>query len=208
MLSQSKQGKQSRDFFKSQLFCRENPNIQDRYGNRYDPRFHSIPGEYDPENDPRFSDPRYNDPRNVPKYNSNRQRLPQDRYDSKYRYYERFPDRQRDRIRDPNYDPRWDPDDPPVPGVLGGWLPELQGECRPGCENLPRDVTVNTNYGRVNGFFVYLYDGPRVPEFDRPGVANVDKVKFRVSVFLGIPYAQAPIGEARLMVSLALDYCC
>ena len=86
-----------------------------------------------------------------------------------------------------------------MPGVLGGWLPELQGECRPGCENLQRDVTVNTNYGRVNGFYVYLYDGPRVPEFDRPGVANVDKVKGKVSVFLGIPYAQAPKGEARLM---------
>ena len=52
---------------------------------------------------------------------------------------------------------------------------------------------------RVNGFYVYLYDGPRVPEFDRPGVANVDKVKGKVSVFLGIPYAQAPKGEARLM---------
>jgi hypothetical protein len=76
----------------------------------------------------------------------------------------------------------------------------LQGECRPGCENLRRDVTVNTNYGRVNGFLVYLYDGPRVPEFDRPGVANVDKIKGRVSVFLGIPYAQPPVGEARLMV--------
>lgn len=63
------------------FFSRENPNIQDRYGNRYDPRFHSIPGEYDPENDPRFSDPRYQDPRNVPKYNNNRQRQPQDRYD-------------------------------------------------------------------------------------------------------------------------------
>ena len=62
-------------------------------------------------------------------------------------------------------------------------------------------MTVNTNYGRVNGFLVYLYDGPRVPEFDRPGVANVDKIKGRVSVFLGIPYAQPPIGEARLMVS-------
>ena len=37
-------------------------------------------------------------------------------------------------------------------------------------------------------------------EFDRPGVANVDKIKGRVSVFLGIPYAQPPIGEARLMV--------
>ena len=84
----------------------ETPNVQDRYGNRYDPRFHSIPGEYDPENDPRFSDPRYKDPRNLPKYNNNRQRVPQDRYDSKYRYYERFPDRQRDRLRDPNYDPR------------------------------------------------------------------------------------------------------
>ena len=86
---------------------REPPNVQDRYGNRYDPRFHSIPGEYDPENDPRFSDPRYKDPRNLPKYNNNRQRVPQDRYDSKYRYYERFPDRQRDRLRDPNYDPRY-----------------------------------------------------------------------------------------------------
>ena len=178
---------------------REPQNIQDRYGNRYDPRFHSIPGEYDPEDDPRFSDPRYQDPRNLPKYINNRHRLPQDRYDSKYRYYERFPDRQRDRFLDPSYDPRWDPDDPPVPGVLGGWLPELQGECRPGCESLPRDVAINTNYGRVNGFYVYLYDGPRVPEFDRPRVANVDKIKAKVSVFLGIPYAQAPIGEARLM---------
>ena len=105
---------------------REPPNVQDRYGNRYDPRFHSIPGEYDPENDPRFSDPRYDDPRNLPKYNNNRHKVPQDRYDSKYRYYERFPDRQRERLRDPNYDPRWDPLDLPAPGVLGGWLPELQ----------------------------------------------------------------------------------
>ena len=58
---------------------REPPNVQDRYGNRYDPRLHSIPGEYDPENDPRFSDPRYEDPRNLPKYNNNRQKLPKDR---------------------------------------------------------------------------------------------------------------------------------
>ena len=60
---------------------------------------------------------------------------------------------------------------------------------------------MNTNYGRVNGFLVYLYDGPRVPEFDRPGFANVDKIKATVSVFLGIPYAQPPVKEARLMVS-------
>ena len=39
----------------------------------------------------------------------------------------RFPERQKDRFRDPNYDPRYDPDDPRAPGVLGGWLPELQG---------------------------------------------------------------------------------
>ena len=76
------------------------------------------------------------------------------------------------------------------------------GQCRPGCENLPRDVSINTNYGRVNGFLVYLYDGPRVPEFDRPGVANVDKIKGKVSVFLGIPYAQPPTGNARLMVRI------
>ena len=67
------------------LFPRQPPNVQDRYGNRYDPRFHSIPGQYDPENDPRFSDPRYQDPRNLPKYNNNRQSVPKDRYDSKYR---------------------------------------------------------------------------------------------------------------------------
>ena len=39
----------------------------------------------------------------------------------------RFPERQKDRFRDPNYDPRYDTDDPKAPGVLGGWLPELQG---------------------------------------------------------------------------------
>ena len=58
---------------------REPSNIEDRYGNRYDPRFHSIPGEYDPEDDPRFSDPRYEDPRNFPKYNNNRHKLSKDR---------------------------------------------------------------------------------------------------------------------------------
>ena len=145
---------------------RETSNIKDRYGNRYDPRSHSIPGQYDPVNDPRFSDPNFLDPRNLPKYDTNLQHVPKDRYDTKYRYYERFPDRQRDKLRDPNYDPRWDAKEPHANGVLGGWLPELQGECRPGCENLPRDVTVNTNYGRVNGFYVYLYDGPRVPLYE------------------------------------------
>ena len=44
-------------------------------------------------------------------------------------------------------------------------------------------------------------DAYRVPEYDRPGIANVDKIKAKVSVFLGIPYAQPPTGEARLMVS-------
>lgn len=178
---------------------RETTNIKDRYGNRYDPRSHSIPGQYDPNNDPRFSDPNFLDPRNLPKYDTNLQQLPKDRYDTKYRYYERFPDRQRDKLRDPSYDPRWDTKEPHANGVLGGWLPELQGECRPGCENLERDVTVNTNYGRVNGFYVYLYDGPRVPLYERPGRAHTDKVKKKVSVFLGIPYAMPPTGDARLM---------
>ena len=179
---------------------RETTNIKDRYGNRYDPRSHSIPGQYDPKNDPRFSDPNYLDPRNLPKYDTNLQHVPRDRYDTKYRYYERFPDRKRDKLLDPNYDPRHDlNNEPPAPGVYGGWLPELQGECRPGCENLPRDVTVNTNYGRVNGFYVYLYDGPRVPLYERPGRAHTDKVKKKVSVFLGIPYAMPPTNDGRLM---------
>ena len=188
--------------FVNGLPYRESTNVKNGQfggGDRYDTRGHAIPGQYDPENDPRFSDPRYEDPRNLPKYENNRQQQPKDRYDSKYRYYERFPDHQRDRLRDPSYDPRWDPKEPLAPGVLGGWLPELQGECRPGCENLARDVTVNTNYGRVNGFYVYLYDGPRVPLYGRPGRAHTDKVKAKVSVFLGIPYAMPPIGEARLM---------
>ena len=179
---------------------RETQNIKDRYGNRYDPRSHSIPGQYDPKNDPRFSDPNYLDPRNLPKYDTNLQHVPRDRYDTKYRYYERFPDRKRDKLLDPNYDPRHDlNNEPPAPGVYGGWLPELQGECRPGCENLPRDVTVNTNYGRVNGFYAYLYDGPRVPLYERPGRAHTDKVKKKVSVFLGIPYAMPPTNDGRLM---------
>ena len=178
---------------------RETTNIKDRYGNRYDPRSHSIPGQYDPKDDPRFSDPNFLDPRNLPKYDTNLHNLPKDRYDTKYRYYERFPDHQRDKIRDPSYDPRWDSKEPHARGVLGGWLPDLQGECRPGCENLARDVTVNTNYGRVNGFYVYLYDGPRVPLYERPGRAHTDKIKSKVSVFLGIPYAMPPTGDARLM---------
>jgi hypothetical protein len=33
----------------------------------------------------------------------------------------------------------------------------------------------------------------------RPGYAHTDKVKFKVSAFLGIPYAMPPTGEARLM---------
>ena len=43
-----------------------------------------------------------------------------------------------------------------------------------------------------------------MPEYDRPGIANVDKIKAKVSVFLGIPYAQPPTGEARLMASRIL----
>jgi hypothetical protein len=65
----------------------------------------------------------------------------QDRYDSKYRYYERFPDRQRERLRDPNYDPRWDPLELPAPGVLGGWLPELQVISRGQCYLISKKIT-------------------------------------------------------------------
>lgn len=87
---------------------------------------------------------------------------------------------------------------PTAPGVLGKWRPDLQGQQRPEDINqVPQAVYVTTNYGRIQGFKVKIYDGPWVPLNARPGIANVDKVRSVVSSFMGIPYARAPINEGR-----------
>lgn len=87
---------------------------------------------------------------------------------------------------------------PPVPGVLAGWRPDLQGKERANSRQLPRDVTVTTTYGEVQGFRVYLYDNPDPRSGYRPGISPVEREFANVSVFLGIPYAQPPVGDARL----------
>ncbi|CAK9828610.1 Neuroligin-4, Y-linked [Anthophora retusa] len=83
----------------------------------------------------------------------------------------------------------------PLPGVLGGWREDLQGRERPDSKNLDRDVTVNTAYGQVQGFKVYLYDDPEARH--RPWNLPVERVTKSVNVFLGIPYAMPPIKEGR-----------
>ncbi|XP_076029302.1 cholinesterase-like isoform X2 [Oratosquilla oratoria] len=89
-------------------------------------------------------------------------------------------------------------------GVLGPWRDDLQGEQRPSeipGETLPltEDLMVNTDTGQVQGFFVYLYDEPRLREDMRPvnRPLNLQYHIRNVSVFLGIPYARPPILEGR-----------
>lgn len=87
---------------------------------------------------------------------------------------------------------------PTAPGVLGRWRQDLQGQQRPEDINtVPQAVYVTTNYGRIQGYKVKIYDGPWVPLPARPGIANVDKMKSVVSSFMGIPYARAPVNEGR-----------
>ncbi|KAK7871831.1 hypothetical protein R5R35_006430 [Gryllus longicercus] len=90
------------------------------------------------------------------------------------------------------------PNSPPLPGVLAGWRPDLQGRERPNSKLLPRDVSVRTAYGEVQGFRVYLYDDPDPRSGYRPGVSPVERETANVSVFLGIPYALPPTGDGRL----------
>nr|CAD7571567.1 unnamed protein product [Timema californicum] len=90
-----------------------------------------------------------------------------------------------------------DPTNIPLPGVLRGWRPDLQGKQRPDSLQLPRDVTVTTTYGQVQGFKVYLYDNPDPKSGYRPGQTPVERIQGEVTVFLGIPYALPPIQEGR-----------
>ncbi|KAJ8687074.1 hypothetical protein QAD02_022868 [Eretmocerus hayati] len=83
----------------------------------------------------------------------------------------------------------------PLPGVLGDWRADLQGKLRPDSKNLDKDVFVNTLYGRVQGFKVYLYDHPEARH--RPWNLPVEREVANVNVFLGIPYAMPPVEEGR-----------
>lgn len=85
----------------------------------------------------------------------------------------------------------------PLPGVLAGWRPDLQGKERPDSRQLERDVLVETSYGQVQGFRVYLYDNPLPEAGFWPGQTPVERVQATVSVFLGIPYAMPPVNEGR-----------
>ncbi|XP_075229827.1 carboxyl ester lipase-like protein Gli isoform X2 [Lycorma delicatula] len=84
-----------------------------------------------------------------------------------------------------------------LPGVLGGWRPDLQGKMRPDSLNLERDVFVSAPVGQIQGFKVYLYDNPDPHSGYRPGLTPVERIMGNVSVFVGIPYAVAPVGEGR-----------
>ncbi|XP_039288226.1 neuroligin-2 isoform X1 [Nilaparvata lugens] len=85
------------------------------------------------------------------------------------------------------------PDGVRLPGVLGGWRPDLQGKQRPDSLLLDKDVYVKTPVGQVQGFKVYLYDDPNPRSSYRPGRTPVDRIMGNVSVFLGIPYALPPL---------------
>uniref|UniRef100_A0A1L8D6I5 Carboxyl/cholinesterase-028a n=1 Tax=Plutella xylostella TaxID=51655 RepID=A0A1L8D6I5_PLUXY len=97
------------------------------------------------------------------------------------------------------YNTNRDPNNPDAlfPGILGGWREDLQGRERRDSKQLKRDIFVNTNYGQVQGFKVYLYDNPEPSSGYRPWLTPVERIQGEVSVFLGIPYAQPPVLEGR-----------
>ncbi|XP_049882214.1 acetylcholinesterase isoform X2 [Pectinophora gossypiella] len=97
------------------------------------------------------------------------------------------------------YNVNRDPNNPDAlfPGVLGGWREDLQGKERRDSRQLKRDVFVNTNFGQVQGFKVYLYDNPDPDSGYRPWLTPVERIQGEVSVFLGIPYARPPVLEGR-----------
>ena len=78
---------------------------------------------------------------------------------------------------------------------MGGWRPDIQGRERPDSKTLDRDVFVQTHYGTVQGFKVYLYDHPEARH--RPWSLPVERVTSSVNVFLGIPYSMPPVKEGR-----------
>lgn len=92
--------------------------------------------------------------------------------------------------------------EPIQPGVLGGWREDLRGKQREQTKELLRDVFVQSTYGTIQGFQVYLFDNPDPDSFYRPGAEFIERQMGVTSVFLGIPYAQPPINEGRFKVKV------
>ncbi|XP_011300993.1 neuroligin-2 isoform X1 [Fopius arisanus] len=101
------------------------------------------------------------------------------------------------RAPEDRYRPEDGPRYPNLPGILGGWREDLQGRQRADSKRLEidRDVFVNTHYGQVQGFKVYLYDHPEARH--RPWNLPVERVTGHANVFLGIPYAEPPTKQKR-----------
>nr|CAI5843480.1 unnamed protein product [Callosobruchus analis] len=83
--------------------------------------------------------------------------------------------------------------EPRLPGILSGWREDLQGKMREQTREKDRYVFVETTYGNVQGFQVFLFDDPDPDSLYRPGAEFIERQKGVTSVFLGIPYAQPPI---------------
>lgn len=83
---------------------------------------------------------------------------------------------------------------------MAGWREDIQGKQRIDSLDKDRDVFVNTKYGKVQGFKVYLYDRPDPNSLYRPNSEAIERVQGVTYSFLGIPYALPPIEEGRFKV--------
>ncbi|XP_066595537.1 cholinesterase isoform X2 [Prorops nasuta] len=83
----------------------------------------------------------------------------------------------------------------PLPGILGGWMENIQGKERRDSKSYERNIFVMTQYGQIQGFKVELYDNPNSRHV--PYSVAVERPTKFVDVFLGIPYAMPPTKDGR-----------